>query len=391
MHHNFGEEKHMLRIGITGQCGFIGNHLYNFLSLQSDAFTLIEFHDAYFDEIQQLSDFIEQCDVLIHLAGVNRDVSEEVVFQKNMLITERLIAALNKTESLPHIIFASSIQENKANPYGQAKQISREKLAKWAKQNQVGFNGLLIPNVFGPFGRPKYNSVVATFCSQVNKGEKPRIIHDAEIQLIYVQNLVEIITDICLNRAQERNDKVRLEYDLQIKVSEILSLIDSFRKHYVDNRIIPSLRSDFERNLFNTFRSYIEIDNFFPMTVTKHSDERGFFSELVKTGTGGQISFSVTKPGITRGNHFHIRKIERFVIIQGKAQIQLRRFGKKQIHTLIIDQNKPAFVDIPVWYTHNLTNIGNDELMTVFWINEWYNPNDTDTYFTPVKQDESLK
>jgi len=152
----------------------------------------------------------------------------------------------------------------------------------------------------------------------------------------------------------------------------------------LDMGSIPELRNKFELNLFNTFRCYINIAGHYPVRLVNKTDNRGTFVETVKTCLGGQVSFSTTKPGITRGNHFHTRKIERFAVIRGKARIQLRRIGTDELINYNLDGNEPAFVDMPIWYTHNITNIGHDDLYTIFWINEFFDPTDPDTYFELV-------
>ena len=167
-------------------------------------------------------------------------------------------------------------------------------------------------------------------------------------------------------------------------MTEILMLLEKYKKFYWEQGIIPALQDYNEVNLFNTFRSYINHGQHFPVKLVKHEDERGVFVETIRLGVGGQISFSTTLPGITRGNHYHTRKIERFTVIRGKAKIQLRRIGSNEVLNFDLDGEEPAYVDIPVWYTHNIINIGDVELYTQFWINEWYDPKDGDTYFEKV-------
>ena len=152
----------------------------------------------------------------------------------------------------------------------------------------------------------------------------------------------------------------------------------------MENGIVPDLSDPFERNLFNTFVCYIDHSNFFPFKLRLNTDERGSFVETVKLNSGGQISFSTTKPGITRGNHFHTRKAERFAVIKGKARIQLRRIGTDRIINFELDGTEPAFVDMPVWHTHNITNIGSEDLYTIFWISEFFDAGDPDTFFETV-------
>ena len=158
----------------------------------------------------------------------------------------------------------------------------------------------------------------------------------------------------------------------------------NYKEIYQDKGEIPKLNNKFELNLFNTFRCYMDISNHFPVKLNQHTDPRGSFVEIIRLGIGGQVSFSTTKPGITRGNHFHTRKIERFAVIKGKARIQLRKIGSDEVLDFYLNGDEPAYVDMPIWYTHNIKNIGEDTLYTNFWINEPYNPEDADTYFEEV-------
>ena len=170
----------------------------------------------------------------------------------------------------------------------------------------------------------------------------------------------------------------------EAKVTEILTLLQSFRSLYFERGILPDLTDPFERNLFNTFVCYIDHSKYFPFKLKSNLDDRGSFVETVKLHSGGQVSFSTTKPGITRGNHFHTRKAERFAVIKGKALIQLRRVGTDKVLNFELDGNEPSYVDMPIWHTHNITNIGDEDLYTIFWISELYDPSDPDTFFEKV-------
>ena len=167
-------------------------------------------------------------------------------------------------------------------------------------------------------------------------------------------------------------------------MTEILTLLQSFKAQYVEKGIVPNLTDPFERNLFNTFVCYIDHESYFPFKLKLNTDERGSFVETVKLNSGGQVSFSTTKPGITRGNHFHTRKAERFAVIRGKAKIEFRRIGTDKVLSFDLDGGEPSYVDMPVWYTHKITNTGQDDLYTLFWINESYDPADPDTFFEQV-------
>jgi len=372
----------MIKIGITGQQGFVGTHLYNTLGLTPDKFERVEFERSFFDKETDLDAFVSQCDVIVHLAALNRHNNSEVIYATNMSLVNTLIASLKRTQSKAHIMMASSSQEENDNLYGKSKKEGRELLAQWANRVNTTFTGMLIPNVFGPLGHPYYNSVVATFSHQLANGETPKIEVDGELKLIYVGELVAEIVKIVKEKKNESLYKV--QHTSTAKVSELLALLQNYKATYQDKGEIPILKNTFELNLFNTFRCYMDIKNQFPVKFTQHTDSRGSFVEIIRLGIGGQVSFSTTVPNITRGNHFHTRKIERFAVIKGKALIQLRRIGTSEILEFYLDGDEPAYVDMPIWYTHNIKNIGEDVLYTNFWINEPYNPENVDTYFEEV-------
>ncbi len=372
----------MITIGITGQHGFIGRHLYNSIGLLPESYKLIDFQNQFFEKQKHLDAFVSQCNVIVHLAAMNRHSDPEVIYNTNIELVEKLVASLERTNSKAHIIMSSSSQEEKDNLYGKSKKEGRKLFLNWENNSEGLFSGLIIPNVFGPFGKPNYNSVVATFCHKVTLGEKPEIHVDGTVSLIYVGELVqEILTVIEKGTSHE---KLTIDATSHIKVSEILTLLNSFKIQYQDQGEVPSLNSTFELNLFNTFRCYMDIQNYFPVKFIQHTDPRGSFVEIIRLGIGGQVSFSTTLPGITRGNHFHTRKIERFAVIKGKALIQLRKIGTDEVLDFYLDGDEPAYVDMPIWYTHNIKNIGDEVLYTNFWINEAYNPEDADTYFVEV-------
>lgn len=423
-----------IRIGITGQAGFIGTHLYNTLSLNRDKYACIPFKDEYFQKEDTLDAFVRQCDVIVHLAAMNRHNDPDVLYKTNIDLVQKLIASMERTQSKPYVIMSSSLQEEQDNLYGRSKREGRELFNQWADRNDAAFTGLIIPNVFGPFGVPFYNSVISTFSHQVVNNLEAKIEVDACLKLIYVGDLVQRMiglingyTDLTdrteshgldfdnlstegtentennsqlsiLNSQLERSDSqlsilnsqlnkperlIHVDHMAEYKVTELLEKLKGFREMYQVKGIIPDLNDRFELCLFNTFRSYIPKEHF-PVKYKKNADPRGVYVEAMKFCSGGQAAFSTTVPGITRGNHFHIRKVERFAVIQGKASIKLRKYGSDEVIEYIVDGNDPGYVDMPIWYTHNITNIGDGELLTMFWINEFYNPADPDTYFEEV-------
>jgi UDP-2-acetamido-2,6-beta-L-arabino-hexul-4-ose reductase len=375
-------EHSMIRIGITGQAGFIGTHLYNFLGLKKDEIIRIPFEDDFFSDQAKLEKFVQQCDVIVHLAALNRHNDPQTIYDTNIGLVKKLIFSLENTGSKPHILFSSSTQEERDNVFGKSKREGRELLAKWAEVNGALFTGMVIPNVFGPFGNPYYNSVVSTFSHQLTHNKQPKVEVDAQLKLIYIGDLVKVIYYLITNKVGDSEFKVSPTDEA--KVTEILSLLENFKTLYLEKGILPDLKDPFERNLFNTFVCYIDHETYFPFMLNRSTDERGSFVETVKLNSGGQVSFSSTKPGVTRGNHFHTGKAERFAVIKGKALIQLRRVGTEKVLNFKLDGNEPSYVDMPIWYTHNITNIDDEDLYTIFWISEFYDPAEPDTFYEKV-------
>jgi UDP-2-acetamido-2,6-beta-L-arabino-hexul-4-ose reductase len=371
----------MIKVGITGGNGFIGYHLLNRLNLLPE-FKIIEFNRHFFENEISLDTFTKECDIIIHLAALNRHNDDKVIYDTNVNLVKKLITSCSKNNSCGHIIFTSSSQEDNDSTYGKSKKDGRILFRNWAKKYNKNFTGLIIPNVFGPFGMPYYNSVISTFSHQLINNETPQIHVDKNLKLIYVGNLIDIIIKNINNK--HLGEEYKIPYTIEKKVSEISKILSNFKTDYLTNNSIPKLQSRFELNLFNSFRSHIDNQNYFPVKYKNHTDERGNFVELIKLGCGGQFSFSTTKQGVIRGNHFHTRKIERFSVIKGKALIQMRKINTNEIIEFNLDGANPSYVDIPIWYTHNIKNIGNDMLYTNFWINEIYNPVDPDTYFENV-------
>lgn len=372
----------MIKIGVTGQEGFVGTHLFNTIALFPEEFERVAYDIRIFGDESLLDEFVAQCDVIVHLAAMNRHNDPQVLYDTNISLVNTLIGSLKRTNSKAHVVLSSSSQEERDNLYGKSKKEGRELLIAWAKDAGAPFTGLIIPNVFGPFGHPNYNSFIATFSHKLTHNETPTIEVDGSVKLIYVGELVaEILSEI---RSGKGNDAFVIPYTSESKVSDILNLLESYKESYFLKGEIPAINTIFERNLFNTFRCYMDIKNHFPIKYTQHIDPRGSFVEVIRLGVGGQVSFSTTVPGITRGNHYHTRKIERFSVIKGKALIQLRRIGTDEIFDFYLDGNEPSYVDMPIWYTHNIKNIGEEVLYTNFWINEFYDQNDGDTYFENV-------
>jgi len=367
-----------LRVGITGQNGFIGYHVVQQFRLSPEKYEIIPFEKDCFNDPAGLQQFVKSCDAIIHLAAMNRG-DEKEIYATNISLVKKLIAAMEASGAAPHILFSSSTQETRGNLYGNSKKEGAELFAAWAEKNHAVFSHFVIPNVFGPFSRPYYNTVVATFCHQLTHNETPRVDVDAAMNLIYVGDLAkEFVSHI----NDDVSSLISPKPVTEISVSGLLAKLNEFKAWYFEKGMIPSLCNRFDVNLFNTFRSFA--NDIIPIYPELHTDQRGTFVEVMKEMTGGQTSFSTTVPGITRGNHYHLRKIERFCVVKGEAIIQMRRVGTDVVHEYHVSGTKPAYIDMPIYYTHNIKNVGNEELLTLFWINEFFDANDPDTYYEEV-------
>lgn len=241
----------MKKIGITGQQGFIGTHLYSTLGLNPKKYKLIEFERSFFNDNKKLDDFVSNCEVIIHLAAMNRHIDANVIYKTNLQLVTKLVASLNRTKSNAHILFSSSSQEEKNNPYGKSKKEGKEIFEKWVTNSDGKFTSLIIPNVFGPNGKPFYNSVVATFCHQITNNETPKIINDAELDMISVERLVyEIRNNI---NTSNKKSVIEIKSQFKVKVSKLLRILNGFNQNMPinDNNL-----NELEKSLYKTFKSF---------------------------------------------------------------------------------------------------------------------------------------
>lgn len=364
-----------MRIVISGHTGFIGGHLIRNLKLHYPKYNILLLNREDFSS-ENFNNKIQKEDFIYHFAGVNRAETDKQVFSSNIEINSSLVKYLEKINFKGKLYFSSSLQEDSDSLYGKAKKKAREDFERLSKK--LGFTSYssLTPNVFGPFCKPFYNSFIATFSHQLLNNQSPKIITDNEVKLIYIDDYISLL----LKLLEGKTETKKFDYIKEIRVSEVLEKLNLFFKQYIQENKIPNLESKFDKDLFNTFRSYINYQEYFPRYFKVNTDSRGSFFELSKALSMGQSSYSTTNRGVTRGNHFHTRKIERFSVIKGKAKIQLRKYLTDEIISFELDGNSPSYVDMPIWYTHNITNIGEEELLTFFWINEPYDQNDPDTY-----------
>ena len=355
-----------LRVGITGVVGMIGTHLRTFLQTKPDV-TAIPCPDEYFQDPSRLDQFVSSCDAIVHLAGMNRG-SEEEILETNIRLTRALTDACDRTNAKPHILFADSIRKTRGDAYGKSKTQCAELLQAWAGQAGALFTDLVLPNVFGEGTRPFYNSVVATFCHQIANGQEPTILVDAEMELLHAQDVALIINDAIHGPSigEVRPQGTRL------RVSDLLGRLKEMDRSYRAH-IFPRLENDFALALFNTFRSYLYPAHY-PVRIPQHQDPRGMLVETVKSQNGGQCFVSWTHSGITRGNHYHLRRLERFLVLQGLGLLRIRKLFSNEIQEFPLDGSAPAYVDIPTLHAHAITNLGAEPLITLFWSHQLLDP-----------------
>jgi UDP-2-acetamido-2,6-beta-L-arabino-hexul-4-ose reductase len=324
-----------------------------------------------------LADFVIQCDTIVHLAGMNRG-NEREIYETNSSLVDRLVDCLAAGGKSPHVVFASSTQRVRSSAYGRSKKYGEDKLRQWAVQCDARLTNLIIPNVFGPGCRPYHNSVVATFCHQLSHDQRPVVIDDQEIELVWVNDLAEAICQII----RDRRTGVReagVAGSAKITVSQLLDKLQAIHQSYFESNIVPDLSNPFDANLYTTFLSHIDLDDHRHRPQLR-TDERGQLFEILRLAGGGQIFFATTKPGVIRGNHFHSRKVEWFCVVRGEAVIRLRRVGDSRVREFRVSSSSPEFISIPALHTHQIENVGSEDLLTMFWCNEIFQPADPDTF-----------
>jgi UDP-2-acetamido-2,6-beta-L-arabino-hexul-4-ose reductase len=366
----------MTRIGVTGADGFLGWHLRAHLQPQADVTVSCAGRDVFADSAK-IQAFAASCDAIAHFAGVNRGEDREVE-AGNITIARALVQALKATGSRPHVVYANSIHQDRDTAYGRGKRHGAGLFAEWAAAAGARFTDLVLPHVYGEGGLPNYNSAVATFCHQLAHGETPRVLNDGDLELVHAQ---EVAANVVACVRQARTGRLTLKGE-HLRVTELLGRLQSLASSY-GNQVIPRLESEFELGLFNAYRACL-FPAHYPVALTPRGDARGTLFEGVKTLHGGQCFVSTTHPGVTRGNHYHRRKIERFLVLRGDAVIRLRRLLFPQVHEFRVCGAAPCYIDMPTFHTHDITNIGTTELVTLFWTHEIYDPHDPDTYAEKV-------
>lgn len=358
-------------VGITGAYGFLGTHVR--LACRTRGVEARLAGRDTFASDEELDAFVAGVDAIVHAAGVNRGTDGEVR-SGNVDAARRLADALRRAGRPVTVVYASSTQVDRDNVYGRAKAEAGRVLEETAVSAGGRFASVVLPNLFGEFGRPRYNSVVATFCDRLVHGEAPVVDRDAPLSLLHAQDAAGALLGAAAG------DAVSL-IPRSIGVADLAATLCEMHRQYVGG-VLPSTADRFDRALFNTYRSFWP--DAYRSTPTQHTDARGWLFEAVRARSEGQMFASLTRPGVVRGNHFHTRKFERFLVVQGRAIVRLRRILDGRVVTVPLDGATPSFVDIPTFTTHNIENVGDADLLTLFWTDEHFTPGDPDTYAEAV-------
>ncbi|MEI6873607.1 MAG: NAD-dependent epimerase/dehydratase family protein, partial [Spirochaetota bacterium] len=334
----------------------------------------------------ELEDILGEAEVVFHLAGVNRPKNNEEFKSGNAGLTEEICAILERLGRSPKIILASSIQAELDNPYGSSKRQAEQALQAFAESTGARAVVYRFKNLFGKWCRPNYNSVTATFCHNIAHGLPVSISDPARlIELTYIDDVVAALVGEIPLAEGELASGFAFGAELtaySITLGELAALITSFRESRL-TLLLPGFHSPLVRALYATYLSYLEGEDFaYPLQI--RTDERGSLAEMMKSKTFGQIFVSRTKPGITRGNHYHHTKTEKFMVVEGDAVIRFRQIDGTEIIEHRVSGKEFRVVDIPPGYTHHITNVGVGELVTLFWASEIFNPEKMDTFFLQV-------
>ena len=369
-----------MKVLVTGSSGFIGKNLRERLS-RIEGVEILTFDKE--NSPEELQKGVYDADFIFHLAGVNRPKNPEEFYRGNRDLTVQILELLEKSGKKTPILLSSSIQVERDNDYGRSKREAEEALKTYAEKKGAPVYIYRLPNVFGKWSRPNYNSVIATWCYNIGRDE-PIEIHDenVELDLVYIDDVVDHFVRHIDENGVEGATFPQVYPVYRKSLGEIRDLLYAFRESR-KTLVIPRVGRGFERALYATYLSYLPTDRF-SYPLKGHSDERGTFYEILKTIDSGQFSFSTTMPGVTRGNHYHNTKNEKFVVVQGRASIKLRKLFTNEVIEYTVSSQRPEVVEMIPGYTHDITNVGDEPLLLLIWANEQYDPKHPDTYYEKV-------
>jgi len=374
------------QVVVTGAKGFIGRHLMEALNRTPD----VEFQGFDIDSsFEALGEALRETDVVFHLAGVNRPEQVEEYEEGNYLFTKKLCTFLEEEEKIPMVVFSSSIQAELDNPYGISKRKAENVLKEWAERTGSQVIIFRLKNVFGKWCRPDYNSVVATFCHNIAKGLPIKVSDpNKKIELVYIDDVVSAFIN-CLDSHSEGWEYREVSPSFAIILGDLARQIESFRESR-KTLFVPELDNPFIKRLYAAYLSYLDKNNF-AYQLTTLTDSRGVLAEFLKQNHFGQLFISRTKPGVTRGNHFHHTKAEKFLVVEGKAIIRFRKLDENEVVEYKVSGKEFRVLDIPPGYTHSIENIGPNNLITIFWASEIYDASLPDSYPLAVLNNHNME
>lgn len=374
-----------MKVLVTGAKGFIGKNLVSTLD-REDKYEIICIDRE--NSKEELEKGVLNSDFIVHLAGINRPKNKEEFFEGNTGLTEEIIEILKKNNKNTSILITSSIQADLDNAYGQSKKGAEEALIKYMADTKGNVFIFRLPNVFGKWCRPNYNSAIATFCHNIARGEEVWI-SDAtkEMTLVYIDDVVRNIKDVIDNEENYIPGYQNVDIEHKATLGEIVDLINSFKESR-KSLMIPNMENELTKKLYSTYLSYLP-ENDFSYPLKMNVDNRGSFTEFIKSKDRGQVSVNISKPGITKGNHWHDTKNEKFLVVSGEGVIRFRKVDSEEIIEYKVSGEKLEVVDIPVGYTHSIINTGERDMVTIMWVNEIFNPEKPDTIYLEVENEKA--
>jgi len=369
-----------MKILVTGAKGFIGKNLI--AELKNRGYEHIYEVDVDTSD-EELFEYCKDCGFVFHLAGVNRPQNEEEFMEGNFGFTSVLLSALKSFDNKAPVLITSSIQAKLDNPYGVSKKAGEDLLFSYSKETGAPVFVYRLTNVFGKWSRPNYNSAVATFCNNIAAG-LPIKVNDPSVvmKLIYIDDVVDEFIAAMKGKANIVAGFGVVPIEHTIELGRIAELIYSFKESR-KTLALPDFSNEFEKKLYSTYLSFLPKDDF-AYKLDMKSDDRGSFTEFIKSKEKGQVSVNIAKPGITKGNHWHHTKNEKFLVVSGEAIIAFRKVSEEEVIEYRVLGKELTVVDIPCGYTHNIKNVGDTDLVTVMWVNEVFNENKPDTFFEEV-------
>lgn len=369
-----------MKILITGAKGFVGKNLI--AELRNRGYNELMEYDVDSDP-NLLNSYTKECKFVFHLAGVNRPEKQEEFMSGNFGFTSLLLDNLKKHNNKAPILISSSIQAALDNPYGQSKKAGEDLMFTYGAETGATVFVYRLPNVFGKWCRPNYNSAVATFCNNI-ANDLPIQVNDPNVMmsLVYIDDVINSF----ISKLEEKENKEKSFEEVhpvhQIKLGQIVDLLNQFKKSRIDLQV-PDMGDSFTKKLYSTYLSYLPKDMFsYPLKM--NVDQRGSFTEILKSVDRGQVSVNISKPHITKGNHWHHTKNEKFLVVSGRGVIRFRQIDSDEIIEYFVSGNKLEVVDIPVGYTHNIENLGDSDMVTIMWVNEVFDKESPDTFYQEV-------